>query len=139
MYQPSEKELMFLLRLKEMNFIERIESIGSIAPGDDAVELMEWRFLRDDLLPFIQDAKMLPLDALREKYPANRVNPIESSHIEQPNSEYRYTVGRVTVSPSARDILIEQLGLREDDFEEEFPNDQRGSWYDCADGPDVGR
>lgn len=74
-YQASEKELMFLLRLKEMNFIERIESVGSFAPGDDMAELLEWRFLCDDLLPFIQDAKMLSLDALREKYPANRVNP----------------------------------------------------------------
>ena len=82
MQQPSEREIMFLNRIREMHFIDRLESIGSMVPGDDVAELMEWRFLRDDLLPFIQELKSLPLPELQEKYP---IKPLGYSHIEQPD------------------------------------------------------
>ena len=66
----SEKELMFLKLIKRLNFADRVESIGSMAPGDDEAELMEWRFLREDIQDFIKDAKCMGLVALREKYPS---------------------------------------------------------------------
>ena len=69
MKQPSERETMLLQHMREMHFVDRIESIGSMVPGDDVAELMEWRFLRDDLLPLIQELKCLPLSELQKKYP----------------------------------------------------------------------
>ena len=82
MKEPSEREIMFLNRMREMHFIERVEAIGSIVPGDDNAELMEWRFLRDDLLPIIQDLKSLSLSELQKKYP---ISHPDYSHVEQPN------------------------------------------------------
>lgn len=97
MKQPSEREIILLQRMRAMNFVERIESIGSIVPGDDVLELMEWRFLRDDLLPIIKELKCSSLSELQKKYP-----------IDSPR--------HVTVSPATKQRLIERYGLTENDF-----------------------
>lgn len=65
----SEKELMFLKLLKRLNFADRLESIGSMVPDDDESELMEFRFLREDIQDFIKDAKCMGIVEFREKYP----------------------------------------------------------------------
>jgi hypothetical protein len=78
----SEKELMFLFRLKRMNFVERLEAIGSLAPGDDEVELQEFRWLRDDILEFVKFAKSLSLVDLRAKFPGYEIGALHDEDHE---------------------------------------------------------